>query len=97
MDTAFLIDRILGHVHHTGSNRNHLIVHDQAVKLQLHPAFADEVARILVVLEAAFEITAVWKYRAAIQLHMAHLAKHRIADGFGFRRDFWLGNRALNQ
>ena len=63
-------------------------LNDHAVEAEFHPTFADEVARIFVVFEAADEVTVGGKHGAAVAFGVAELAEDGIADGGGFGREF---------
>src|SRR6202034_4171094 len=88
-DAAVLIDVITGYAHDARVDRDHGIrLDDHAVELQFHPALADEVAGIPVILKAAHEVAVVRQRGAAVPLREAEAAQDRIADGGGFGGEF---------
>jgi len=56
----------------TGRDRDDgVIANDDAVELELHPAFADEVSRVFIVFEVTYEVATVGEDGAAVDLDVA--------------------------
>ena len=97
VDPAVLVDGVFGSGNDARIDRHYRIrLYHKAVKVQLHPTFADKMAWVFVRRKVAHQIAAVGKAVPAVGLGVTQLAKHRIADVLRLGRDIRFGHGAVD-